>query len=618
MKTAAVLYSLSAISAVYACGGDPTHSHRRRAPAVITPPSRPLEWGDINIIHTTDTHGWLLGHQKKSAPEPNYSGTLGDFSSFVTHMKDVALKKDVDLLLVDTGDLHDGTGLTDGYPAGGTDAHDSDKFFAQLPYDLLAIGNHELYHYEDTLDMYKNFIPKFKGRYLSSNANITIPDSGGKPISVPVGNRYAKFKTRKGRKVTSLGVIFDFTDNDKGTTVQKVQDMVKEKWFLNAIKDEPDLFLLAGHMPVQRNDWPLVFNAIRKIHPLTPIVILGGHSHVRDCTQLDDRSMSLESGRYMETVGWLSTKLDDNKTKKKIDFSRRYLDANRITYEYHTGLKQTNFDTSLGKSITVGLLALAKKFNLGYFYGTAPRDYTLTQDPYPSTGSALSLFIANAVPYALAQNNPRAKIPNFIIANSGSQRFDIYSGSFTKNDLLTASPYDDPFLYIPDIPFSLAKEVLAALNKPSVKSDRAELASGSVNKIYTEWLRDMSKVKTGKKKGASDTLGYVTRDVSLPCYLVFKALTELATIKSCPGDGDDTPHTPLPYFPVPEYISSKPPKVSDKTPVDLVFANIAKKPIIANLNLLQKVKVYTPLDAQKYSPVLLNEAIGIYAKAEWK
>lgn len=38
----------------------------------LTPPNRPLEWGDINVIHTTDTHGWLLGHQKASWPEPNY------------------------------------------------------------------------------------------------------------------------------------------------------------------------------------------------------------------------------------------------------------------------------------------------------------------------------------------------------------------------------------------------------------------------------------------------------------------------------------------------------------------------------------------------------------------
>ena len=68
-----------------------------------------------------------------------------------------------------------------------------------------------------------------------------------------------------------------------------------------------------------------MFNAIRTVHPTTPIMILGGHSHIRDCgesiihhlrfdkrpmkvtlVQFDDRSMALESGRYMETVGWMS------------------------------------------------------------------------------------------------------------------------------------------------------------------------------------------------------------------------------------------------------------------------------------------------------------------------
>ena len=50
----------------------------------------------------------------------------------------------------------------------------------------------------------------------------------------------------RGRKVTSLGVLFDFTGNDKNTTVQKVEDMVKEAWFAEAIKEEPAFFLLVG------------------------------------------------------------------------------------------------------------------------------------------------------------------------------------------------------------------------------------------------------------------------------------------------------------------------------------------------------------------------------------
>jgi 2',3'-cyclic-nucleotide 2'-phosphodiesterase (5'-nucleotidase family) len=111
--TLALTLALSAGLAV-ACPDGDHHTHeivRRADPSVpLTPPSRPLVWGDVNIIHTTDSHGWLLGHQKPSFPEPNYrcvslgarvnpytneyehvlSGDFGDFASFVAHMKDIA------------------------------------------------------------------------------------------------------------------------------------------------------------------------------------------------------------------------------------------------------------------------------------------------------------------------------------------------------------------------------------------------------------------------------------------------------------------------------------------------------------------------------------------------
>lgn len=34
----------------------------------------------------------------------------------------------------------------------------------------------------------------------------------------------------RGRRVTAFGVLFNFTGNDKNTTVQQVSDMVNEKW----------------------------------------------------------------------------------------------------------------------------------------------------------------------------------------------------------------------------------------------------------------------------------------------------------------------------------------------------------------------------------------------------
>lgn len=64
-------------------------------------PTRELEWGQINFLQTTDTHGWLEGHLK----EQNYGADWGDFVSFTRHMKTKAQQLGVDLLLIDTGKL---------------------------------------------------------------------------------------------------------------------------------------------------------------------------------------------------------------------------------------------------------------------------------------------------------------------------------------------------------------------------------------------------------------------------------------------------------------------------------------------------------------------------------
>ena len=97
-----------------ACGGDHscygplkddvvlTRNVRRMQPDAqnaTTGPKKPLEWGQINFLQTTDTHGWLEGHLK----EQNFGADWGDFVSFTKRMRQKARKLGVDLLLVDTG-----------------------------------------------------------------------------------------------------------------------------------------------------------------------------------------------------------------------------------------------------------------------------------------------------------------------------------------------------------------------------------------------------------------------------------------------------------------------------------------------------------------------------------
>ena len=70
---AAVLRLALGSSSVVASPDGEHHSQTpfERPPIALTLPSSPLVWGDVNVIHMMDTHGWLLGHQRLSEPESN-------------------------------------------------------------------------------------------------------------------------------------------------------------------------------------------------------------------------------------------------------------------------------------------------------------------------------------------------------------------------------------------------------------------------------------------------------------------------------------------------------------------------------------------------------------------
>ncbi|KAG6901257.1 hypothetical protein C0995_014525 [Termitomyces sp. Mi166 len=257
--------------------------------------------------------------------------------------------------------------------------------------------------------------------------------------------------------------------------------------------------------------------------------------------------------------------------------------------------------------ITSSLKALAEKFGLDFVHGIAPRDYTTNQSPYPSEGSSLSLLVEKALPYALGVNNTRINISNLIIANTFSQRYDIYAGPFTKNDQLTASFYSDRFLYISNVRLSDAKKVLSALNSgtspPTQRNFKKQENESKeddiryVNEKYGAWLREMDHNDVERYATRNQTLGYVTKD-------------------SCPGIGDDTPHTPLAYYKLPKFVHSDYPKVAENAPIDLVFIEYIQARVLAFLNAVQTIK-YSSSDIGVYSHVLANEALGIYAQAAW-
>ena len=81
--------------------------------------------------------------------------------------------------------------------------------------------------------------------------------------------------------------------------------------------------------------------------------------------------------------------------------------------------------------------------------------------------------------------------------------------------------------------------------------------------------------------------------------------------------GDDTLHTPLPFYSTPGFIGSTPPTGNSDTAIDLVFDGFIGSEVLQVLNRLQTSKTYTRADVERYTPIVLNEVLGIFAQAKW-
>lgn len=213
-------------------------------------------------------------------------------------------------------------------------------------------------------------------------------------------------------------------------------------------------------------------------------------------------STGLESGRYCETLGWLSMsginsstftgnvfpRGVENPTTKAVKistatassstatatatshissapsilYSRRYLDWNRLTFAYHAvGSQDTTFDYKSGVRVTKEITTTRTKENLTSLYGCAPSTWCQSCAPFGSEGNIFSLLQTALA--TVVVNESRADTPRLIIINTGSVRFDLVEGPFTYDDSFIVSPFSDGFQFIKDVPYSLASQILGVL-----------------------------------------------------------------------------------------------------------------------------------------------------------
>lgn len=551
---------------------------------------------------------------------PQYSADWGDYISFAQRLREKADEKGVDLLVVDCGDRVDGNGLYDASTPKGKYTYD---VIREQHIDVITTGNHELYQADTAAREYDQTVPNFHGNYLASNLDYLNPKTGER---IAMAQRYRTFTTKNlGLKVVAFGFLFDFTGNANNTFVQPVSKTIQEQWFQDAIREEADLFLVAGHVTLNGPEYDAIFRAIRKQNWDTPIHFFGGHSHIRSYHKYDTKAYGIQAGRYLETIGWASIDGISKKKKKKASgkgspelrsaaaelfFGRRYIDANLYGYHYHTGLNESTFPTGHGKNISSIMRSSRKTLKLDHTFGCAPKDLWLNRAPYPSVNSLLSWLDQEVMP-AVVVNNDRKHVPRLAMTNSGAMRFDIFKGAFTTDTTYIISPFVSKFRYIKDVPYKSAKRLLDLINNEGQifqQQSLQTLALSPPEQLSAQLFDKSAYAHPGSEDFKSQMI--LTHKPSLiPGY---------TTSDAAGTDGDDTVHSPIKFYRVPNVVQSKLSFPRDKEPekVDVVYIDFIQPWILVALNFLGES--VTSADTLSLRNETLTELLASWIKDNWR
>lgn len=568
----------------------------------IAAPLRELPWAQLNFLHTTDVHGWWGGHLQ----EASFSADWGDYVSFAKHLRDKADATGVDLLVVDTGDRVEGNAIYDSSKPRGKFTYEIAK---EQHIDLISSGNHELYKADTAEGEYYHTVRDFHGSYLASNLDIYDPKTG---YLEPLAPRYKKFTTKnQGIRILAFGFIFDFTGNANNTVVTRVEDTIKEDWFKEALKDKHlDLIVVFGHVDIRSPEYAALFSTIRAAHKDLPIQFFGGHSHIRDYKIFDDKSVALESGRYMETLGFMSIdglstggKDGSAATPQKADvtFSRQYIDNNLFSLRHHSGKDEKTFPTEHGINVSKAIGDARGSLGLTKKYGCAPRDLWISRRPYPHKESILSWIEQEVLPDSISSSQ-RVKSGSkaLIIQNTGAIRFDIFKGAFTKDTKFLVSPFTSPLRMIKDVPYKPASQVIKLLNNagPIMLQMMEAGAFLQPPEVTASRFRPalLSEPHTFNPATEGSQTPFLNADLPLiPGY---------TTQDDAGSDGDDTIHSPIRFYNVPNCIQATvgfdPTNRSDEPEVvDLMYNEFIQKWVLMALQYMGEG--YTSGDTEVYA-----------------
>ena len=245
--------------------------------ALLALPSRPL-WASepktdtataqdvrLTILHTNDTHGHLLPYSYPDTYDPSAPIALlksrhniGGAARRATLVNHVRQEKDHATLLIDAGDICDGTPFSTEYHG------DADiAVMNALSVDVACPGNHE---YSNALPQVRKLIASAKFPLISANSTVK---ADGQLLYQPY-----VIKNIGGAKIAFLGLLtYDArTYNAAKTDLVMEEPIETAKRLVPTLRKQADLVIAVTHIGVDEDI---------KLAAIVPgiDIIVGGHSH---------------------------------------------------------------------------------------------------------------------------------------------------------------------------------------------------------------------------------------------------------------------------------------------------------------------------------------------------
>eukprot|EP01086_Lenisia_limosa_P004450 TRINITY_DN19764_c0_g1_i1.p1 TRINITY_DN19764_c0_g1~~TRINITY_DN19764_c0_g1_i1.p1 ORF type:complete len:398 (-),score=80.20 TRINITY_DN19764_c0_g1_i1:69-1151(-) len=266
-----------------------------------------------------------------------------------------------------------------------------------------------------------------------------------------------------GLRVLNIGVMYTFDLAASTVKVVPPSEMVFDKPFLKAMKEEVDLIVGLLHIPTSSDETKTVYNAIRQHHPNTPLVLLTGHSHQLHFTRPDKQAVIMESGCYFRSIGNLNFEIDDEGTM--IVHDQSWMSTSVKNLVFLANVTKTEFLTPKGAYVKQLIKKANDELQLNKLEGCSDLDWNPSSD-LDSDDSFYRLYMDEVVPRSLYANAYPHITYNkkWFLTNTHSLRSKLYEGEVILDDILSVSPFNDSIYIIDNIPAELIPAVQDGLN----------------------------------------------------------------------------------------------------------------------------------------------------------